>query len=96
MEFKVSHAIDGSTPACRQAPRLSARQCNEDPDRLYGESFQDRTRNFFPSWQVDGFFHGWFLVGETPHISVHYFLSEDGPSYSTILYMLVVLSEGVM
>ena len=39
MEFKTSHAIVGSTPACQQAPRLSACQCNEDLDPKWNPAY---------------------------------------------------------
>ena len=42
--------------------------------RWYGESFPRVSSELYRSWHVDGFFPRWFLVCETPHISVHYFL----------------------
>jgi len=47
-----------------------------------------RTRQVFPSRYVDGFFHDWFLVCETPHISVHYFVASQ---LVKLLVMVVIV-----
>ena len=69
--------------ACRQATRLPEEQCNEDSDSQgtqvaqYWESFSRFSSEFFTYDVRQRFFHDWFLVGETPHISVQLHLAYD-------------------
>ncbi len=63
-----SHAIVGSHI------KLSTIICDPMQWRPWFQVDIRFSSEFFPSRHVDGFFHDWFLVDETPHISVHYFL----------------------
>ena len=71
--------------------------------RMYGEMFTRVSSEFLPKSARRRVFPRWFLVGKTPHISVHYFLQYPynthieygGPSserrgIATQMYVLVL------